>query len=542
MMKNKTDYSKSRSRSIFLWIFAAVFFFGCCTPKVPSEKQPLKIDVHTHIFNGEDVPLKGFLRKVVLNSDDNPSFKVIATISTPLVKWIHFMADGHEQDINKLKNEIRRRSIKIPPKLKTTTLSRKIETAPEVSKDRDKLEKELKERIQKSMNDNPGFRKAELRTGPRFFAEAWLKARTVFGLLDNIRIDRFVQCLTNSRWRNAERLMEYYDNDGIDVYVAAMVDLDYWVEGKTSTQIEDQVRISSMISIVEDGRILPFVSYDPFRDVVEDGAALKIVKEAIENYGFVGVKLYPPMGFLPSGNNEAHYKKAIYAPWRSEPFNYTDKAFAKKIEARLQEFYSYCRKMDVSIMAHCNDSMYSEQAFKEAGLPKHWKTVLAPTTVLRNGQPTSVKLRVNLGHFGGRDGLLNPNKSPKWTKQIIELTKTTKVYGDTGNFHIRRGGAFKDYLKALKIQLDKPESKLANRFMYGSDWFMMISRSYGETYPKKAEKWFKEYLPEHSQKIMGENAIRFLGLDKSNSLTRKRLEAFYTKYKVKADWIKKLPK
>lgn len=510
---------------------------GCCS--APVEEDVVTIDVHTHVFNGEDVPLKGFLGKVILHSPDNPSMKSVALLARPLVKWIHFWADGHEQELDQLTKILKKRGVKIPPDLETKTAPPKRSKGQVSNSEKEVLSEALADKTKSLIEKDSENLVEEQRTEEKKKAKLWLKVRTFGGILDFVRWNSFVRCLTSPRLANARRLAKYYDNDGVDAYVAAMVDLDYWLEGEASTQIEDQVKIMSMISIVENGKILPFVSYDPFRDVYENGASLKIVKEAIENYGFIGVKLYPAMGFLPSGNNKEHYEKARYAPWRKR---YSDEEFAKKIEARLEAFYDYCREADVPIMAHCNDSMYSEEAFEESGLPKHWEKVLKAKNVMRAGRQVSVKLKVNLGHFGGRDGLLNPKKRKKWTGRIIEMTQSTNVYCDMGNFHIRRGGRFEDYVVELTKVMGQANNELKNRFMYGSDWFMMISRSYSKTYPKKARKWFKEYLPEQYENIMGGNALRFLGLDSADNLNRQRLEAFYKKYQVKAKWLEKLKK
>lgn len=75
-----------------------------------------------------------------------------------------------------------------------------------------------------------------------------------------------------------------------------------------------------------------FVGFDPRRQVQEPGTPLALVKRAILEHGFVGVKLYPPMGFQASDNKGP-------------------------IETALRRLYDWCKDADVPIMAHAENSI-----------------------------------------------------------------------------------------------------------------------------------------------------------------------------------------
>jgi len=63
--------------------------------------------------------------------------------------------------------------------------------------------------------------------------------------------------------------------------------------------IKRKREIMSDLILEGQGRIMPFYAVDPRPpDPVES------VKKAIESQGFVGVKLYPPMGYKPIGNDD----------------------------------------------------------------------------------------------------------------------------------------------------------------------------------------------------------------------------------------------
>ena len=77
--------------------------------------------------------------------------------------------------------------------------------------------------------------------------------------------------------------------------------------------------------------------------------------------------------------------------------------------------------------------------------------------------------------------------------------------------------------------------------MYGSDWFMHAARSYSEDYPNKLKKSLeKAKMPaQFITDFRGLNAVEFLGL-REGEATRGRLDTFYKKYNVQANWRKKL--
>ena len=57
------------------------------------------------------------------------------------------------------------------------------------------------------------------------------------------------------------------------------------------------------LAVLSGSYVLPLVPHKPRTDIERDGQSFKLVRRAIEERCFVGVKLYPPMGFRPLGNN-----------------------------------------------------------------------------------------------------------------------------------------------------------------------------------------------------------------------------------------------
>jgi len=236
------------------------------------------------------------------------------------------------------------------------------------------------------------------------------------------------------------------------VYTPAMVDYDFWVQdlavarqncsarpdaqgdacpviSTTPLKLQNDVWSKVAAQFAQSGSepivVHPLTAFDPLRYVVETrgrnmnspppGSALALVKEAIETQGFVGVKVYPPMGFLPTGNSDmgsrlGEFKREAKRPWgnrardalRSAGFRDDDEGRevdlqGAALDGALDAFYRYCAAKNVPIMAHTSRSQgtfYDNAGWKAADLaadPILWKPVL-------DKYPT---LRLNMAHAGG---------------------------------------------------------------------------------------------------------------------------------------------
>jgi hypothetical protein len=108
-----------------------------------------------------------------------------------------------------------------------------------------------------------------------------------------------------------------------------------------------------------------------WRSQVEPPNVLKAWKQP----GFVGAKLYPPMGFYPSGNTGKN---------------------GKAIDDALAQFYHECIYSDAVVLAHAGPSYCAKSGRCEYPGPKAW--VKAIDGVFDTEHKP---LRAALGHFGG---------------------------------------------------------------------------------------------------------------------------------------------
>jgi predicted TIM-barrel fold metal-dependent hydrolase len=272
----------------------------------------------------------------------------------------------------------------------------------------------------------------------------------------------------------------------IDIWVPLMMDTERGYEGPPSLVGFDAQKLAMMdLTARGKGRIMPFFAYDPRSRPVD------AVQTAIEKEGFVGVKLYPPLGFKPSGNDDP------------------------AVEANLEDLYAYCtagKGPSVPITAHCSwsDGVYSNRAvpgvsrykeyYRDMAHPSHWEGVLARHR----------SLKVNLAHFGGageweRRTLAGPPAAAdkNWAGAILRLMGDYEhVYADL-SFH---GILAADHGEAYGQALREAVRGVEDRVLLGSDWYMSaIQGDLGDYWRN-----FAAAFPELFAPMTGTNAVRFL--------------------------------
>lgn len=159
----------------------------------------------------------------------------------------------------------------------------------------------------------------------------------------------------------------------------------------------------------QDARIHPFVGVHPWRQVRSERTkdvetVLDLVRLTIEKYGFVGVKLYPPMGFEPNGNTETTFDRVTAMT----------AADAAEVDQALRKLYHYCSDNDVPVTAHCNHSNGAHESYH----PASWACVVEEFS----------SLRLHLRHFGGASEFRDKERTKRndWTKRVAALVLEEK--------------------------------------------------------------------------------------------------------------------
>jgi len=357
-----------------------------------------------------------------------------------------------------------------------------------------------------------------------------------------------------------------------------MVDFDAWSNDVPKTQLADQIRLQERIaklSIVDrigrqGARIHPLVAFDPLREAQgailggsdyqpfkkkvtfeegskwdgadplpaaatvaweqrlampsQDASALAMVRYAIERGGFVGVKMYPPVGFKPLGNAQWSHHQAS--------------GLGKALDLALRALYTYCEANDVPITVHASPANGYDLGYGDLAAPSRWAPVLDEFP----------KLRLNIGHFGhlaGVDAERGIEACEAWIRQASVLIQNNdNVFADMSNSMLPADDDYaKRFLEALKKTFDT-YCRTKIRVMYGSDWWMnTIDENDAQFLDGFVAQLDKAFNAPTRQTLMGSNALRYLGfLDDAGkkpaaNKNRKRLQAFYDT-KPQPAWLK----
>jgi hypothetical protein len=193
--------------------------------------------------------------------------------------------------------------------------------------------------------------------------------------------------------------------------------------------------------------------------------------KSIGSHYFMGIKIYPPLGF---------------DPW---PEDLTELA-------KVKYMYEFTIENNIPITAHCSPGGFLvDDAYRDFSSPFKWATVL-------ENYP---ELRLNLAHFGGEE-------KPEWRDKILDLI----LEHDYNNFYtdISYQGVHKNSYQSLKKVFDRYQSDKRKRFsehvIFGTDFMINLQdiRSYSEYLKNFIEA--NTFTPEEKDLMCYKNAERFL--------------------------------
>lgn len=268
----------------------------------------------------------------------------------------------------------------------------------------------------------------------------WAMRQTDFVYRDNrlVRAARFAK-IGGEKSQTAvfEHIKEYYPSS--TRFVVLPMDMAYMGRGKPQIDLMTQHDDLAKLAKETDGRVIPFCACDPRRVGMMDE-----VKRCVEDLGFRGIKLYPPLGFRP--DNEILFEK----------------------------LYEYCVQKDLPVMAHCSrggvrEAFMSDQMQARLTSPDAWRDVLKEYP----------DLRVCLAHFGGEqdwDAYLAPSHrrqrikdDDNWLRKILEMMRSDE-YPNLWTDISYTAFKFRQNVPALNVFLQSP--RVSNRVLFGSDFFL----------------------------------------------------------------------
>lgn len=364
------------------------------------------------------------------------------------------------------------------------------------------------------------------------------------GLLTRSRVDILGELIRLYAHQPATAPLNDPDrSNGIKVFSPSLVDFTYWLDAaddrdrdRSGQEILDQITLLSKIAYLERGALLlPFAPFCPLRAAVYRKAGrgdwLERIKAAVASHGFAGVKLYPPMGFLPLENADLDPAKLPRALRRHQ-------ISGQDIDDELRALYAWCAQEDVPIKAHGNNSLGADACTGQNAAAENWRPVLET--------PGWANLRLNIAHFGGFDetrfepqkGCPIPDQS--YEAQAVDLIATyDNLYVDLGYWTDVTGTNRTNPVQGQPTPANRTvrqfmtdelarNDKLKSRLMYGSDWSMIGREEQHAEYFSDVDAALRALLPDEAERlaILSTNALRYLGLDRRGKQFD-RLAAFF---------------
>lgn len=539
-------------------------------PPLPPPPVPgglCAIDIHCHVFNATDLPVPGFLHHVLLSHLtqiplSGPAFAALSKLVGICLSVDVQRADaelrdiqsgarvaGVDEDIDSLMRARLRLGLtrllqaQAPPggpALLSLRLDQAAVRAGRPPADAAAVRQLMAELAARAAT--PGRRQGRLRIA-RSAPPSDLVERAIEGVMaieDEVKgVLRLVTLLTRPRRELVRRLAALPAAavaGEIRLFTPALIDFTLWLDQSPFDHADinpmtDQVAVMEAIAALPDQAygVHPYAAFCPWRQMRggPSPSPLAIVRDAVENRGFIGVKVYPVLGFLPYGNAGLTDAEAAELPRQllMEP------DWRRRLDRALADLYDWCAEMDVPILTHTSHSQFPTTSAGLRGAPGHWLKVLTDPD-----HPTWRALRINLGHIGGLQSLDPPPRDP-WPDQAVRLMAAfPNVFADLGDYDAIIPGASSAQNGRILANL---ASALAanpmarNRLMYGTDW-LFLSRAKGAEgyYPAMRDGIGTPLNLDANQRLgfIGGNAARFLGLARQGGrapLARQRLEAFY---------------
>jgi predicted TIM-barrel fold metal-dependent hydrolase len=504
--------------------FPKPLIFGTVPNGVPHVLKPVVvksagapahcIDVHAHFFNASDVTVKGFLKGPVAYSKDGGLRVLIEALAgigdalgglapTAAEEYRALLALSAREDLREATSRARAlgemvsdHQTKISAEFYELVRGRAFERQyNDLQNARAAL---LPDELRSITNIAPLDRESlarAMRTGNLSSVVregATRRATAVRPYPDGVLV--FVGCMLSSRWMNLHEYAQAYsssaDSFGIDQTLGAMVDFDRWLECAPRSAYDDQIRVFQLLSAMSGGYLKCLAAYNPWTDIKENGAHLENAIKAVTDLGFVGIKIYPPNGFRPYGNETA-------------PIAVHGGPTGVDLDRVLGNLWSRCADLNIPVMAHTGESMGKDASTDDGADPIGWQALLARS--MDHAAPI-----VNLGHLGGDDMKNN------WTSELASKMTSSAgagLYGDVAYWDKLRcieDGNEVCQIAEQRLATALEEAPLAKRVMYGSDWHMLSQEPSWATYPFDIASATRN-LPIDPVDLFGGNALRCFG-------------------------------
>lgn len=534
---------------------------GCKPELVRCRAAPLSptagiVDAHCHIFNGRDLPTVRFIEIVILKAYPKEAVAVL-DIEDPdaltgliaLFSWIvgatRAPSAGDEVKVLDKQTEAQRANVESAANDEAV-----IDALAEVMADgsiavSDDVSPSSIRKIRRAIFEAAGEGPIAVDDGELERAEARAIAKNAYESKFDLGVMlRWFALFTRYRYVLSEQLCDDYRRQAFQplLLCPALIDYDYWLrENVDDSPIPDQVKVMGRLARRESGpTVHGYIGFDPLRQAAFDHGErrffdpLATVLEAVRTEGFLGVKLYPPMGFRPIGNGAASGQTYPDYPI-VQKLAATEGLFAvgRKLDDAMGRLFDLCVRESACVIAHAGNSNGANENYGLRADPAYWLDVFKRWP----------SLHVCLAHFGSFDtrsatapvGADLPEASWEWTLgRYIKAHPGSPVFADISYLTEIGGQSPADlasYAGLIKRWLDEFDPS-CEHLIYGSDWIMLgIDQGY-ENYVQRVHEFFLVDIgldPPRMARLFSGNAARFLGLREGDA-ARARLLSFYDRH------------
>jgi predicted TIM-barrel fold metal-dependent hydrolase len=360
------------------------------------------------------------------------------------------------------------------------------------------------------------------------------------------------------------KMIETFAASNIDLYVPLMIDYEYWFKNTREPSIATQIdTVYRDVVLPFKGKVHPFAPFDPARELAyrahmpspdgttEKYSSIEMVKDAIRNKGFIGVKVYNTLGYRPLNNAQVDDERRRI--FRNNQLDRYSVFTGEQFDDVLSELYQFCVDNQVPITAHCVSNgieAYPGASFDFA-TPKYWRVVLDQFP----------DLHLNLAHFGWGHGQgyqdlkrwtwRNRYKGDKtWVSQICEmLAKYKFLFADVAHHGVVLEKEIGGYKSSYKEMCRDFPGVIQKKLLFGIDWHVITRMDHFEMFKEKYIEVLKDgdlFTDEEIAAFLSGNAFEFLGLlppgtplEQGWTKNRERLQNFYTANEIEPpDWFK----
>jgi len=274
---------------------------------------------------------------------------------------------------------------------------------------------------------------------------------------NNDVLDRYVKFVEINKLGDQKEIFEdckrYYPSD--THFVSLSMDMAYMGAGKVKRDFKIQLEKLAEVSN-NNPHLIPFVHIDPRRE-----NTLELLKYAIEELNFKGVKMYPSLGYFPYDN-------------------------------RLDDIYSYCNDNNIPIITHGSPYNPVHYKGKKKQIKKWLKDAKLPVDYSKKSKkglcsnftnPLNWKfvvekfpnLKICLAHFGSEyywdKYLQNGSDNNNWFVIVKKLIQEYPNFYTDVSFTLNN----KQFFPLLKIILEN--EKIREKTLFGSDFYMVETKS-----------------------------------------------------------------